>query len=181
MLDREQALKVLREAELLCPADRIEAALQRLAAQITAILKDANPLVLSVMGGAVVFTGNLLPRLNFPLEFDYIHVTRYRGSTSGAEVQWRTKPHTDVRGRTVLVLDDILDEGDTLAAIRDQLLQDGATGFRAAVLVDKELGRQKPITADFVGLRMPNRYLFGFGMDVNEAWRNLPAIYALKD
>jgi hypoxanthine phosphoribosyltransferase len=181
MLDRERALKVLREAELLCPADRVEAALQRLAGEITATLQDTNPLVLSVMGGAVVFTGSLLPRLNFPLEFDYVHVTRYRGATRGADVQWRSKPHKDVRGRTVLVLDDILDEGNTLAAIRAQLLQDGAKAFHAAVMVDKDLGREKPIAADFVGLKMPNRYLFGFGMDVNEAWRNLPAIYALKD
>lgn len=174
-------MKVLREAELLCPADRVEATLQRLAVEITAALQYSNPLVLCVMGGAVVFTGNLLPRLNFPLEFDYLHVTRYRGATRGADVQWRAKPRTEVRGRAVLVLDDILDEGDTLSAIRAQLLQDGAKSFHAAVFVDKDLGRPKPIVADFVGLKMPNRYLFGFGMDVNEAWRNLPAIYALKD
>jgi hypoxanthine phosphoribosyltransferase len=178
MLDRERALEVLREAELLCPADRIETALQRLAAEITAALKDANPLVLSVMGGAVVFTGNLLPRLNFPLELDYIHVTRYRGSTHGADVRWRSKPHTEVA--------DCARLGDILTRRypcrhSHQLLQDGASAFSAAVLVDKDLGRQKPITADFVGLKMPNRYLFGFGMDVNEAWRNLPAIYALRD
>jgi hypoxanthine phosphoribosyltransferase len=181
MLDPDRAMKVLREAELLCPAERVEAALQRLAVEITASLQYSNPLVLCVMGGGVVFTGNLLPRLSFPLEFDYLHVTRYRGAIRGADVQWRAKPRAEVRGRAVLVLDDILDEGDTLAAIRTQLIQDGAKSFHSAVFVDKDLGHPKPIAADFVGLKMPNRYLFGFGMDVNEAWRNLPAIYALRD
>ena len=96
--------------------------LERMAADITAKLSDANPLVLPVMGGAVVFTGHLLPLLRFPLEFDYLHVTRYNGKTRGAQIEWKVAPRSDLRGRTVLVLDDILDEGNTLAAIRDRLL-----------------------------------------------------------
>ena len=143
-------------------------------------LADANPVVLSVMGGAVVFTGRLLPLLHFPLELDYLHVTRYDGKTRGSEVRWKVGPRTDIRGRTLLVVDDILDEGDTLAAVRERLLADGAAAFFSAVFADKDIGRAKPIRADFVGVRVPDRYVFGFGMDINEYWRNLPAIYALK-
>jgi hypoxanthine phosphoribosyltransferase len=181
MLDPQQAWQILRDAEQICSDAQIQQALRRLAGEISAELQEANPLVLSVMGGAVVFTGQLLPMLNFPLEFDYLHVTRYRGGTRGGEVQWKVGPHSDIRNRLVLILDDVLDEGETLAAIREKLLAGGAGQVKTAVFVDKDLGRKKPIVADFVGLTLPNRYLFGFGMDIHEAWRNLPAIYANKD
>jgi len=180
MLDKNQAWQVLREAELVCSEEQVDRAVERVAAEITARLADANPLVLSVMGGAVVFTGRLLPLLHFPLELDYLHVTRYDGKTRGSEVRWKAGPRTDIRGRTLLVVDDILDEGDTLAAVRDRLLAEGAAAFFSAVFADKDIGRPKPIRADFVGVRVPDRYVFGFGMDINEYWRNLPAIYAVK-
>ena len=143
--------------------------------------EPSGPLVLSVMGGGVVFTGQLLPLLHFPLEFDYIHVTRYRGGMQGGTIQWRVEPRQLLSGRVVLVLDDILDEGHTLAAIRERILQQGAAAFYSAVLADKAIGRDKPVRADFVGVSVPDRYVFGFGMDVEGAWRNLPAIYAVKD
>jgi hypoxanthine phosphoribosyltransferase len=180
MLDKNLAWQVLREADLVCSEQEVGRAVERVAAEITARLADANPLVLSVMGGAVVFTGRLLPLLHFPLELDYLHVTRYDGRTRGSEVRWKAGPRTDIRGRTLLVVDDILDEGDTLAAVRERLLADGAAVFFSAVFADKDIGRAKPIQADFVGVRVPDRYVFGFGMDINEYWRNLPAIYALK-
>jgi hypoxanthine phosphoribosyltransferase len=179
-VDKDEARRVLDSADLICAEPQVKAALERMAAEITAKLADANPLILPVMGGAVVFTGHLLPLLRFPLEFDYLHVTRYNGKTRGAQVEWKVGPRTDIRGRTVLVLDDILDEGNTLAAIRDRLLAEGVGQFHSAVFADKDIGRAKPIAADFVGVRVPDRYVFGFGMDVNEYWRNLPAIYALK-
>jgi hypoxanthine phosphoribosyltransferase len=175
-----EARQVLTEADLLVPAEDVASALDRLAETITARLADRHPLVLTVMGGAVVFAGQLLPRLAFPLECDYIHATRYRNTTSGHDIEWRVEPGTSVAGRTVLVLDDILDEGVTLAAIRQRLLSQGAGECLVAVLTEKDLGRDKPVRADFVGLRLPNRYVFGCGMDVRGAWRNLPAIYAVK-
>ena len=180
MLDKNQAWQLLREAELVYSEQEVSRAVERVAAEVAARLADANPLVLSIMGGAVVFTGRLLPLLHFPLELDYLHVTRYDGKTRGSEVRWKAGPRTDIRGRTLLVVDDILDEGDTLAAVRERLLADGAAAFFSAVFADKDTGRAKPIRADFVGVRVPNRYVFGFGMDVNEYWRNLPAIYAMK-
>ncbi|MDD5248292.1 MAG: hypoxanthine-guanine phosphoribosyltransferase [Rhodocyclaceae bacterium] len=176
----EEARHLLAAADLIVPAEQIEAALQRLAAEIGARLQASNPLVLTVMGGAVVFAGQLLPRLAFPLECDYLHATRYGDVTTGGELAWVVEPRTPVQGRIVLVLDDILDEGLTLAAVKRRLLEQGATACYIAVLSEKELGHDKPVVADFVGVRLPNRFVFGCGMDVKGAWRNLPAIYAVK-
>lgn len=176
-----QAQQLLDNAECVASADTVQAVINRLADEIAGTLAADLPLVLAVMGGAVVFAGQLLPRLNFPLEFDYLHVTRYRGNTSGGEVEWRVLPGQNVAGRSVLVLDDILDEGETLAAIRDKLHDMGAARVWSAVLTNKDNGLTKPIQADFVGLDVPDRYVFGCGMDAYGLWRNLPAIYALKD
>jgi len=173
--------QLLNSAECVASADAVQAALDRLAGEISGVLAEDFPLVLAVMGGAVVFAGQLLPRLNFPLEFDYLHVTRYRGETRGGEMEWRVLPGLHVAGRNVLVLDDILDEGETLRAIRDRLHDMGAARVWSAVLADKANGFAKPIHADFTGLSVPNRFVFGCGMDAYGLWRNLPAIYALKD
>ncbi len=179
MMTPQESWSILNGAECIVPAQMIDAELARLASEISDRLGGAAPLVLSVMGGAVVFSGRLLPMLRFPLEFDFLHVTRYGDALRGGEIEWKVKPRVPVAGRTVLVLDDILDEGITLAAIRDGLLADGAAQVMCAVFADKNIGRPKPLTADFVGVRLPDRYVFGFGMDVRGAWRNLPEIYAL--
>ncbi len=177
-----EARRILESAELLCSANEVAAAVARIAGEINARLSGTQPLVLPVMNGAVVFAGQLLPQLEFPLEQAYLHVSRYGNTTAGGRLRWLAEPeHGTIAGRTVLVVDDVLDEGVTLAAIRARLLERGAAACYVAVLVDKDLGRAKPIAADFVGLRLPNRYLFGFGMDVEGAWRNLPALYALKE
>ena len=176
----EEALRILSEADMIYSAEQMERAVARLADQITTRLQAAHPLVLTVMTGAVVFAGQLLPRLRFPLDCDYLHVTRYGNLTSGGDLAWLMEPRTPVSGRTVLVLDDILDEGVTLAAIKARLLQQGAAACFVAVLAEKELGKAKPIAADFSGVKVPDRYVFGCGMDVKGAWRNLPAIYAMK-
>ena len=176
----EGAWRTLQEADLVHDDTAVRAALERLAGEITAALAHQYPLVLCVMGGSVVFTGQLLPLLRFPLDLDYLHVTRYDGATRGGELAWKVLPRQPVAQRVVLVLDDILDEGHTMHAIRERLLCDGAQAVHCAVLADKAIARAKPIQPEFVGLSVPNRYVFGFGMDVEGAWRNLPAIYALK-
>lgn len=176
----QEAQRILTEADLICPEAEVAAAVARLAAELNAALAACNPVVVSVMGGAVVFTGQLLPQLKFPLDFDYVHATRYGDATAGGVLQWVVEPRTSVHGRTVLLLDDILDEGITLAAIRQHLLEAGACDCITAVFADKDIGRSKPLVADYVGVSLPNRYVFGYGMDVSGAWRNLPAIYAVK-
>ena len=180
MLAPEEAWEVLRSAEQVCSAAIVAQTVTRVAAEITRVLADDYPLVLSVMGGAVVFTGQLLPLLRFPLDYDYLHLTRYGNATTGGRIEWKVFPLEAVAGRVVLVVDDILDEGHTMAEIRTRILAAGARRCYCAVFADKDIGKSKPIAADFVGLRLPNRYVFGFGMDVKGAWRNLPDIYALK-
>jgi hypoxanthine phosphoribosyltransferase len=177
----EKAQRALETAERLCSAAEVSQAVARMAGEITATLARSCPLVLCVMRGSVIFAGQLLPRLEFPLEFDYLDVTRYRDQTRGGEIAWKVTPGTAVAGRVVLVLDDILDEGKTLAAVKAKLLAAGASRVYCAVFAEKEIGRAKPVTADFIGVHLPNRYVFGFGMDIGGAWRNLPEIYAIKE
>ena len=181
MPDPQAAWRFLEHSDLVASAAEIQAALGRVAATISAELAERYPLVLVVMGGAVVFAGQLLPLLRFPLDLDYIHASRYGAETQGAHLQWRVTPPAAVRGRAALVLDDILDGGQTMAAIRARLLELGAASFHSAVLVEKRLARKKPIRADFVGLEIPDRFVFGYGMDAKGYWRNLPEIRAMRD
>jgi hypoxanthine phosphoribosyltransferase len=178
---REEALRLLRDADVLCTAQCVQEEVSRMAREISTQLGSEFPVVLSVMGGAAVFTGQLLPQLDFPLEFGAIEVTRYDNDIHGRDITWRLPPRDNVRDRTVLVVDDILDEGITLAAIHRKLVEMGARRVLSAVFADKDIGRAKPVRADFVGITVPNRYVFGFGMDAYGLWRNLPAIYALKE
>jgi hypoxanthine phosphoribosyltransferase len=181
MPDVQKAWAFLENSELVASAEEVEAAVRRLAAEISQRLAGAYPLVLAVMGGAVVFAGQVLPRLRFPIDFDYIHASRYGTATRGTQIEWRvTPPPASVKGRDVLVLDDILDGGETMAAIRGRLIELGASSFHCAVLVEKTLNVQKPIRADFVGLQIPDRFVFGCGMDAKGFWRNLPEIRAMK-
>lgn len=180
MPEAKEAWSFLENSDLVSSAQEVQAALARVAAQIQAQFEDKYPLVLVVMGGAVVFAGQLLPMLRLPLDLDYIHVSRYGSATRGGGVQWRVEPPGGVRGRAVLVLDDILDGGHTMRAIRDRLMALQAKSFACAVLVEKILPQEKPIAADFVGLRIPDRFVFGCGMDAKGFWRNLPEIRAMR-
>jgi len=177
----QRAHDLMQQAELLYSAEQVQAALQQVAQQIKAELADSYPLVLSVMGGAVVFSGQLLPLLDFPLDFDYVHASRYGDARQGGAMQWKVAPGENVRGRVVLALDDILDEGHTLNELRKLVLEMGASKFYSAVFADKKHGRKKPIHADFVGVELKDRFVFGYGMDIEGVWRNLPAIYAMKE
>jgi len=146
-------------AELLVTEEVIAAAVSRVAAAICAALADRpeRPLVLVILRGGLVFAGHLLPQLRFPLDLDYVDATRYGPATRGGALIWRSGIPEGVAGRTVLLVDDILDEGLTLAAIRERLRIAGAAVVLIAVFADKQLARAKPVTADFVGVTVPNR------------------------
>jgi len=179
--ESKEAWTFLENSDLVASKAEVEAAIRRMAVDIEQALKDRYPLVLVVMGGAVIFAGQLLPQLRMPLDLDYIHATRYGPATTGGGIEWRVQPPEGVKGRAVLVLDDILDGGQTMRAIRERLLALGAASFHCAVLVEKRLDKPKPIEADFVGLVIPDRFVFGCGMDAKGYWRNLPEIRAMKD
>ena len=146
---------------------------------------SSTPVFLTVMHGGLPFAGQLaleIGALGLDLEFDYLHATRYRGETSGGELVWKHRPATPLRGRRVLLVDDIVDEGHTLAAVRAWCMEQGARDVRIAALAVKQHGRCVPgLCADYAGLDVPDRYVFGYGMDYHEQGRNLPAIHALKD
>ncbi|MGH8747470.1 MAG: hypoxanthine-guanine phosphoribosyltransferase [Burkholderiales bacterium] len=180
MRDSAQAWAFLEDSDPISSADEVQAAVRCVAAEINSQLSETYPLVLVVMAGAVVFAGQLLPLLHFPLDLDYVHASRYGNQTTGGALGWRVAPPASALGRTVLLLDDILDGGTTLLAIRDRLRGQGATRVFSAVLVEKMLTGGKPIAADFVGLRIPDRFVFGCGMDAKGYWRNLPEIRAMK-
>jgi hypoxanthine phosphoribosyltransferase len=173
---------VLAESELVCTEEEVATAFDRMAAEIRTELKDTNPVVLCVMLGGLIPTARLLVRFDFPLELDYVHATRYRGDTRGSELHWRARPATPLAGRDVLVIDDILDEGITLAGVLDFCRQQGAATVRSAVLVDKQHGRKKSLQrADFTGLEVDDRYVFGCGMDYRDRFRNLKSIRAVRE
>ena len=171
---------LLAQADCLHSADAVDAAIGRITQELTAALADAEPVVMCVMTGGLFFSGQLLGRLAFPLHLDYVHASRYQNNTAGTELSWQAQPKLDLTGRTVVLLDDILDEGITLLAIKERCLALGAKTVLTAVLVEKNLPHAKPMQADFIGLTVPNRYVFGCGMDAYGWWRNLPAIYALN-
>jgi hypoxanthine phosphoribosyltransferase len=168
-------------ADLLHDEQTVEAALDNMAANINSKLADSNPLVLCVMNGGIVVSGKLLTRLTIPLNIDAINASRYKNQTFGTGIEWILKPRATLQDRTILIVDDILDEGITLAAIYEYCIEQGARAVYSAVLIDKKIGRDKPVKADFVGLETENRYLFGYGMDYKGYCRNVAGIYACKE
>ncbi|MGD8312127.1 MAG: hypoxanthine-guanine phosphoribosyltransferase [Gammaproteobacteria bacterium] len=179
-LTQDELEIIRRRAVMLHGPEAIQRALDRMAAEITSALADTLPVVLCVLTGGIIPTGHLLTRLAFPLEIDYLHATRYRRRTSGSAVRWMSEPEISLRGRTVLIIDDILDEGYTLAGVLDFCRESGATSQYSAVLIDKRHDRRVAgISADFSGLEVGDHYVFGFGMDYKGYLRNLNGIFAL--
>ena len=182
-LDYAKAQQLIENSTVLFSQEQLSAALDKMAAEIDAEIGEEIPVFLTVMNGGMIFASELTKRLKKPITMDYIHASRYGDAHYGSShITWFRQPKESlVKGRTVYILDDILDEGITLAAIRDYLLEQGVIAIYIAVLMDKNLGHNKPIAADFIGLNVENRYLFGYGMDYKGYLRNAPGIYACKE
>ena len=174
--DRVEAARA--RAELVFAGGDVIFAIDQLAVRLTVALADENPLLLCVLNGGLPFTAALMQRLQFPLSLSYVHVGRYGDATRGGELHWHAEPSESVTGRHVVLVDDILDEGVTLAALRQWCLDAGAERVTAVVLLDK--GRSDG-GAEYAALECPDRYVFGWGMDFEGYWRNLPDIYALPE
>jgi len=172
----------LPRAERLHDRATLEAATARMGADITGALEGERAVFLTVMNGGMFFAAPLALAIGCDLEFDYVHATRYGDATVGREIQWRRRPQVGLAGRTVILVDDILDEGYTLAALRDYCAAEGARRVLIGVLCEKRHDRRVPgLQADFVGVYVPDRYVFGYGLDYFGQGRNLPAIYALPE
>lgn len=175
LMARENADRLFSMAE-------IETAMDAMASAINDRLRHRNPLLLAVMTGGLFPTGMLLARLDFPLQMDYIHPTRYGDHTSGGELQWIREPPADLAGRTVLLIDDLLDHGLTLQAAVERCLDNNAEEVLTAVLLVKSMRERAGLAVtDFFGLTSADRYVFGAGMDYKTYWRNCPGIFAVKD
>jgi hypoxanthine phosphoribosyltransferase len=169
-------------ARLVASAAEVDAAWSRLAAGVQRWI-DAGPCVLvGVMVGGMVPLVRVAGQLRGDFALDYCHATRYGGGTSGGELRWIQAPHQPLAGRTVVLVDDIFDEGHTLAAIRDWCLAAGAAAVRIAVLARKRHDRALPgIAPDLVCVDVGDAYVFGCGMDYRGRWRHLDSIWALPD
>ena len=178
----EKMQQVFREADCLYSMEQVTLEIKRLAEEITRAMADANPLVLVVMNGGLVFAGQLLPQFLFPLQIDYLHASRYGHETQGAQFNWRVEPCVAMLDRQVLIVDDILDEGKTLQQIIAYCLKQGASTVKTAVLTEKQHTRKADVNlqADFCGLKVLDRFVFGYGMDYQGYWRNAPGIYEVK-
>lgn len=170
-----------QSAEVLYDRGAIDALIARQADLMNARYAGERVLVLAVMTGALVYVGQLLPQLGFELELDYVHATRYDGARSGGALKWLVKPRQPVLGRSVLLLDDILDEGVTLQGIRDWLFAEGASHVAISVLVHKQKPVPQPCESAFPALTVPDRYVYGFGLDADGLWRNADGIFVLAE
>ena len=169
------------DPDLLHDWPAIDSALTRMAAEITADLAGERPIFMTVLTGGLLVAGCLAPRVRLDLVFDYVHATRYRGATEGGTLHWIAHPRSDLSNKVVILVDDILDEGYTLEELRRYCFDQGARDVKIAVLTVKRHDRRVPgLKADYIGLEVPDRYVFGFGMDYRELGRNLPGIYAVK-
>ncbi len=177
----ESMQAVLENAKQLYSEQEIDTALGELATQLTAQYENTNPLILCVMTGALMTTGHLLAKLSFPLQVDYIHVSRYGSDIKGGEVKWLHEPDTNLAGRSIILIEDIVDEGVTIQLLRDYCMSKGAESVRCATLVEKLDVKKVGEQAEYVGLTVPSQYVFGFGMDYKGFWRNLPCIYAVSE
>lgn len=180
MMNQQQADRVLAEADLLHDNIEIDTALNSMAASLNLHYAERDPVVFCVMNGALILAGMLLPKFTFSFRFDYLHATRYRDKTRGGELEWIKQSDIDITDRHVLVIDDILDEGFTLSAIVDNMQRQGAAEVKTAVLAHKQHDRSNGFKADFKGMDIEDRYVFGMGMDYQGYLRHLPAIYAVK-
>ncbi|ALA24873.1 hypoxanthine-guanine phosphoribosyltransferase [Piscirickettsia salmonis] len=175
--------EIRQRSKCLFSKAEIDLTLDRMAQKIHEDYQGKNPLLLSVMVGGLILTAELLTRLDFPLQVDYVHATRYQGNIRGNELVWKVKPSYSLNGRNVLIVDDILDGGITLHEIVEFCKEEDASSVRSAVLLDKVETRVEGglAHADYVGLEVANQYVFGYGMDYKNYLRNAPGIFAVPE
>lgn len=171
---------ILDQADCLVSETQLNDALDKMAEQITKDLSDKQPIVICVMNGGLLPTGALLQRLQFPLELDYVHASRYGMETTGSTLNWTRYPQTDFKGRDVLIVDDIFDQGHTVEAIIKWFEENGARSVYSATVINKLHDRKVEMRPDYIGLDIEDRFLFGYGMDYQGYFRNLQGIYAVK-
>tara|TARA_R110002073_G_scaffold6938_3_gene40180 strand:- start:8495 stop:9055 length:561 start_codon:yes stop_codon:yes gene_type:complete len=170
-----------KKFEQLFSAADIDQAVQSVAKQLNETC-EGEWLAVCVLTGGLFFSADLTRRLTFPVQIESLKVTRYHNTTRGDKLVWHLKPRSELRGKQVLLIDDIFDEGKTLEALYDYCLEAGAEKVRTAILLDKQHDRKMvDYRPDVTGLKCPDKYVFGYGMDMEGQYRNWPGIYVLSD
>ena len=180
-MSEQDPRKVLANSTVIAHKQEVKAAVDHIAGEINAHYGDRSIILLVVMTGAIMPAAWIAARLNMPLQMDFIHATRYSGTTEGGEIEFRVPPRLNLQNQDVLIVDDIYDIGLTLQMIEHYCEARGARSVNSAVLVrkihDRETTGELP---EFIGMEVEDKYLFGCGMDVYEHWRHLHEIRALE-
>lgn len=179
----QKAQEFLRKSEVLYKAQDLYKRIEEMAKVIENEISDEIPLFLTIVNGGMFFAIELMKHIKKPLIADYIHASRYGDATFGSShISWYHQPKAeDVKDKVVYILDDLLDEGHTLAEVKRLLIHLGAKECKLVVLIDKDINKAKPVSPTYYGYRSPNKYLFGFGMDMYGLFRQLPDIYAYNE
>ena len=173
---------LLENSRVLFNREEVAAAVQKMADEINEYYGDQPLIFISVLTGAIITAAWLITKLKMPIQMDFVHATRYRGGLYGAELEYRVPPRLNLEGKHVLIVDDIFDEGNTLAAIKGSVEKRMAASVKMASLVRKDHDRGLPRDyVDFIGLDVPDVYVFGCGMDAYEEWRHLDEILVLEE
>jgi hypoxanthine phosphoribosyltransferase len=172
---------ILENSRVLFSRDEVNAAVEKMADEINAHYGNEPVIMISVLTGAIIPAAWLVTKMKMPVQMDFVHATRYRGGLYGAELEYRVPPRLDLEGKNILIVDDIFDEGNTLAAIKGSVEKRKAGTVKMASLVRKDHDRGLPRDyVDFVGMDVPDVYVFGCGMDAYEEWRHLDEIWVLE-
>jgi hypoxanthine phosphoribosyltransferase len=167
---------------VLIPRAEVASAVARLAAQISRDYRDKDPLFIGVLKGSFIFMADLVRALDFPLELDFVGLSSYgNGKESSGNVRIEQDLRSGVRNRHVLVVEDIIDTGTTVVFLMDYLKKKRPASLKLCALLDKPSRRRVPVTIDYLGLTVPDKFLVGYGLDCNEKYRNLPDVCVLED
>jgi len=166
--------------EVLVTEQEIEAALDALASKLTRDYADKHPLLIGVLVGAFMFMADLVRRLDFPVEVDFVATCSYEDGTVGGEVKLTKDLDHDPARRHVLIVDDILDTGHTLATLVEMFKRRGTASVRTCCLLDKPARREVAFEADYLGLQIPDHFVVGYGLDYARGYRNLPFVGVLR-
>ena len=175
-------IKILdREFETFIRYEEIDAAIEKVAVAINDEMKDKTPIFLVILNGSFMFAGDLMKKLDFPCEISFIKLASYSGTQSTNKVKELIGFNQDIKGRTIVIVEDIVDSGLTLAGLTKQLLSMGANDVKIATLLFKPKAFKEDYPIDYIGIEIPNNFIVGYGLDYYEQGRNLKDIYKVID
>lgn len=168
--------------EILLSEEQIQTRIRELGEILTAEYADKDPVIVGVMKGVVIFYSDMIRQIKVPCQMDFMWISSYAGTNSTGEMVVRRDLSTDIKGRHVLILEDIYDTGNSLTFLYDHLMAKEPASLKICTLLDKPSRRKPGVTlqADYVGFEVPNAFVVGYGLDYNEYYRNLPYVGVLK-